>query len=68
MKKKQPRQILTEKLKEKDRQIDFLLEYVESLKSMLKSQGQMIDGQKSMIKIQEEIITLYASCFNNGKM
>lgn len=53
MKKKQPRQILTEKLNEKDRQIAFLFEYVESLKSMLKSQGQMIEGQKNMIRMQK---------------
>ena len=33
---------------------------------MLKSQGQMIDGQKSMIKIQEEMIALYVPCFNFG--
>lgn len=67
MKKKQPRQILTEKLNEKDRQIAFLFEYVESLKSMLKSQGQMIEGQKNMIRIQEEMIALYKSCFKSGK-
>ncbi len=67
MKKKQPRQILTEKLNEKDRQIAFLFEYVESLKSMLKSQGQMIEGQKNLIRIQEEMIALYKSCLNPGK-
>lgn len=61
MKMKQPGRMLTEKIKEKDRQIASLLKYVDVLNSIVETQNRMIEAQEDSIKIQNVIITIYKS-------
>ena len=61
MKMKRPGKMFTEKIKEKDRQIAFLLKYVDALKSMIEVQSRVIEVQKNNIRIQNEMISIYKS-------
>ena len=63
MKIKQPGKILTEKIKEKDRQINSLKEYIEVQRSLILSQFKMITAQENHLRIEEDIIKIYKSYF-----
>lgn len=58
---KQPGKILTEKIKEKDKQITYLKEYIANLQALVVAQDKMIKSQENCLKIQEEMITIYKS-------
>lgn len=63
MKTNKPDKLLFEKLKEKDREIGMLLDYIERLESTLECSERICITQSRLIDIKDKLIRLYEPHF-----